>query len=136
SGLGLAGVTFGLATLMMEILKLFFNIPVFWLTPVFKEAGFGWATIVLVTCVQPAVFEELAFRGVIQSGVQKVVKNRDAVIVSAFMFMIIHLSFASAVHLFVMGLILGWLRLKSGSLYPCMVLHFFHNLFCVLTENP
>ncbi len=33
-----------------------------------------------------------------------------------------------------MGLCLGWLRVRSGSLYPCIAMHFTHNLLAILAE--
>jgi len=42
--------------------------------------------------------------------------------------MMIHLSVPSFPHLFLMGLALGYLRSRTGSLYAGMVLHFTHNL--------
>ncbi|NQT11773.1 MAG: CPBP family intramembrane metalloprotease, partial [Planctomycetes bacterium] len=59
---------------------------------------------------------------------------RDALIVSALMFMVLHVAVLSFPHLLLMGLVLGYLRMKSGSLYPCMVLHFTHNLLVILVE--
>ena len=33
-----------------------------------------------------------------------------------------------------LGIYLGWLRHRSGSLYPSMVAHFLHNAFVVTAE--
>jgi membrane protease YdiL (CAAX protease family) len=87
-----------------------------------------------MVAVQPAIFEELAFRGVILAGVQHVLSPMESVVVSALMFMIIHLAVPSFPHLFVLGLALGWLRVHTGSLYPGMLLHFTHNLLCIVFE--
>jgi membrane protease YdiL (CAAX protease family) len=95
--------------------------------------GFGWA--VLLVCVQPAVFEELAFRGIIQGSLDSVLGVRQSLFVTALMFGILHLSFVSLPHLFVMGLALGWLRMRTGSLLPGMALHFCHNFFAIAQET-
>jgi uncharacterized protein len=95
--------------------------------------GFGWA--VLLVCVQPAIFEELAFRGIIQGSLGRVLGEQQGLIVSALMFGILHLSIPSLPHLLVLGMILGWLRLRTNSLIPGMVLHFFHNFFVILSEQ-
>jgi uncharacterized protein len=98
-----------------------------------SDYGFGWA--VLAVCLQPALFEEIAFRGIIQGSLGRILAEREALIVSALMFGILHLSIPSLPHLLAMGLVLGWLRLKSKSLIPGMVLHFTHNFFVVVTEQ-
>ena len=95
-------------------------------------SGWGSVSLVLLFCVQPAIFEELAFRGVILAALAHVMKSREAVVVSALMFMTLHLMVFSFPHLLVMGVLYGWLRVRSGSLYPSMLAHFFHNLIWVL----
>jgi membrane protease YdiL (CAAX protease family) len=83
----------------------------------------------------PAVFEELAFRGVILTSLTRVMGSTEAGVVSAFMFMVLHLSVPSFPHLLLMGLALAYIRLKSGSVLPGMLLHFTHNLLCVVAEH-
>ena len=95
----------------------------------------GWPLVVALTCVQPAIFEELGFRGVILSALQPTLAPIEAVIVSALLFMTLHLTFGSFPHLLVMGLALGFLRVRTGSLLPGMLMHFTHNLLCVLLEQ-
>ena len=101
--------------------------------PVF-EAGHGWPTVLLTICLQPAIVEELAFRGVILAALGRILRPAEAVVVSSMMFMVLHLSVMSFPHLLLMGLALGLLRVRSGSLYPGMVLHYLHNLYCVVAE--
>jgi uncharacterized protein len=101
----------------------------------FLEDGYGYQWVVLLVCVQPAVIEELAFRGVIQSALSVPMGRIEAVVVTALMFAILHLSIPSLPHLAILGLALGWLRIKTGSLYPGMVMHFCHNLLVVLSER-
>ena len=85
--------------------------------------------------MQPAIFEELASRGVIFGALERVLAVREAIMVSALLFMIIHLAVLSFPHLLVLGLVLGYLRVRTGSLYPGMVLHFTHNLLVVMSES-
>jgi uncharacterized protein len=132
---GMAGITFFTASGALWVLHRTTAMPVTEYTPPFFRAGYGWGMIVLCICVQPAVFEELAFRGIILTGLQRVIAPVEAVLVSSLMFMILHLSIPSFPHLLVIGLALGFLRVRSGSLYPGMLLHFTHNLLCVVSER-
>jgi hypothetical protein len=100
----------------------------------YLDAGFGWPIIILSICAQPAVIEEMAFRGIIQSSLASMMKARDAILVSAVAFSIMHFSLIMFVPFVLLGCYLGWLRLKSGSLYPCMAAHFLHNLIVTLDE--
>ncbi len=81
------------------------------------------------------MIEELAFRGIIFGALRRVLEPMEAVLVSALMFMILHLAIASFPHLFAIGLLLGWLRMHTGSMYPGMLLHFLHNFLVVLSER-
>lgn len=99
------------------------------------SAGYGWFAVISAICIQPAIFEELAFRGVILSALGKALAASEAVIVSALFFMTLHLTIGSFPHLFLIGLGLGYLRIRTGSLVPGMLMHFTHNLLCVLAEQ-
>jgi len=100
----------------------------------FRAAGHGWPMLVLAVGVQPAVIEELAFRGLIFKSLGRILDGRETIVVTALMFAVLHLAVPSMPHLFVMGLALGWLRLRSGSLLPCILLHFCHNAAVLALE--
>lgn len=97
---------------------------------------YGWpvwsAYVVVSLC--PAVFEELAFRGVVQGGLEAVLSRRDAWLVQAGMFGVLHLApviFPSHV---LMGLYFGWVRLRTQSIYPSMLLHAAWNAAILFAE--
>lgn len=130
-----APITISLATFTIYMVVKLANVPTVPMVGPMMQAGYGWAGVILLVCVQPAIFEELAFRGVILSGLRRVLSDGEAIVVSALMFMIIHLSFFSFPHLVLLGLVAGYLRVRSKSLYPCMILHFLHNFLAVVTES-
>jgi len=92
-----------------------------------------WAMLVLFSAM-PAIFEELAFRGVIQSSLEHVFDAREAWIVQAALFGVLHILPVSFVSHFFMGLCFGYLRRRSGSLYPGMILHASWNAFALWGE--
>jgi uncharacterized protein len=94
----------------------------------FELAGMGMPIAVFFTCVMPGIWEEIAFRGLIQQRLKMILKPREALFLTSFLFAIIHCAPFSWPYLFVAGLFLGWLRQRSGSLIPGMVVHFVHNL--------
>jgi membrane protease YdiL (CAAX protease family) len=100
----------------------------------FLAEGYGWGTVVLMICVEPAVFEEMAFRGVIFSALRIILSPMETVFVTALLFMALHLSPGNFPHTLALGLTAGFLRLRTGSLLPGMLLHFAHNFMCVLQE--
>jgi membrane protease YdiL (CAAX protease family) len=42
-----------------------------------------------------------------------------------------HFSIVSFPYLFALGVLLGWTKWKTGSLYPSMLIHFLHNLVVI-----
>lgn len=82
---------------------------------------------ILAFCVLPGIFEEIAFRGVVlETGLQMTTPAR-AQLLTAALFAAVHLRLLAAPYLFLFGLILGLLRRRSGSLYPCILAHVVHN---------
>lgn len=127
--------TFLLATgLVQALISLLPGVEEILVSEPFLNAGYGWGVLLLVICFQPAIIEEIAFRGIILSDFQRVLSVREAIILSSLLFMVLHLAVLSFPHLLLMGLLLGWVRMKSKSLYPCMVFHFTHNLLVTLAE--
>lgn len=98
-------------------------------------AGWGWVILLLSIVAQPAVMEELAFRGVILGSLRKQLSLTEAAVVSSAMFAFLHLAVPSFPHLLILGLLLAFLTIKSGSIYPAMLLHACHNALVVLTEQ-
>lgn len=132
---GMSIITFGLASGVCWLIDHFTGMVGDGYSAAFEHDGYPFIVVVLSVCVQPAVFEELAFRGVILSSLQRVMENREAVLVSALMFAFLHLSVLSIVHLAIIGLALAYLRVRTGSLYPGMLMHFCHNFLVIVVER-
>jgi membrane protease YdiL (CAAX protease family) len=130
-----AVATFTIATAAIDGLTKLVNLQCETYSAPFLASGFGWPTIILVICIQPAIIEELAFRGVIHASLERVLGANETILVTSLMFMIIHLSVPSFPHLLIIGLALGYIRHRCGSIYPGMLLHFLHNLFVVMSEK-
>lgn len=99
------------------------GVPVFHIATKFKQFDWPiWSMFFLVSAM-PAIFEELAFRGVIQSALERVLGEREAWIIQAALFSVLHLLPMMFLSHFAMGLCLGYMRRQSKSLYPGMILH-------------
>jgi len=91
------------------------------------EIGLGaWGNFVVI-CLLPAITEEIAFRGLIQHWLQTAIKPWRAMVLASALFTGIHLTVLGAPYLFLVGMVLGWVKWKTGSLYPSMVIHLLHN---------
>jgi uncharacterized protein len=94
--------------------------------------GYSLLAVTVLYAVFPAVTEEIAFRGLLQHWLSAAIRPWRAVLLASALFMVMHFSLASAPYLFAVGLLLGWARWKTGSLYPPMLLHFLHNFIVVV----
>lgn len=93
-----------------------------------------WGLIVLLlsAAVTPAICEELLFRGLILPSMEGL-GRRAAVVFSGLLFALLHAEFeALPVHILI-GLILGMLCLRTGSLMAPMLYHFVHNATLMIT---
>jgi membrane protease YdiL (CAAX protease family) len=92
----------------------------------------GSAMLLAVMAVAPALFEELAFRGLLQGRLTALMGRFTGIIVTAALFALAHgISAGSPIHLG-LGVYLGFLRDRSGSLLPGMAVHGFYNGSMVL----
>lgn len=83
--------------------------------------------MLLVIAVMPAICEELAFRGFILSGLRHTGHKWRAIALSSFFFGIVHGVLQQSIVACVVGLLIGYLAVQTGSLLPGMVYHVIHN---------
>jgi hypothetical protein len=81
----------------------------------------------------PAVCEELAFRGFILTGLARRFRPWTAIFLSSFLFALYQMTVFQFVPHFVLGLILGFLTLRTGSVFPAMVFHLVYNCLIIST---
>jgi len=91
------------------------------------ESNLGYWGVVLLIAIMPAVTEEIAFRGLLQTWLSVAVRPWKAVVFAAALFAALHCSILSAPYLFAVGLLLGWVRKETGGVIPCILLHGLHN---------
>jgi len=91
-----------------------------------------WWQAVLVIALVPALCEELAFRGFILSGFRKFRSPWRAIVLSAVFFGLSHGFLQQSLIACVLGLLIGWLAVRTGSLLPGMLFHLTHNAAAVL----
>ena len=89
------------------------------------------------------IWEEVFFRGIILVLFMRMVSQRKAVLLSAFLFAVVHLNpmsisldgIVDVISIFFMGLFFIYLALKTGSLLPGIIFHYVHDIFVLLVQN-
>jgi membrane protease YdiL (CAAX protease family) len=92
----------------------------------FKSDLGVWGGILRVVILAPIV-EELIFRGIIFSGFQRIYPAFWAIFFSALLFALFHLNPWQLGPTFLLGLLLGFVRLRTGSLLVSIFTHALHN---------
>ncbi len=94
-----------------------------------------WPVLLLIGCIQPAIVEEIFFRHLAMKAMLEVVTPTQALLITSLMFALAHLGQPLSLPVLgLIGLVLGYLRLASGSLVLPIIFHFLHNL-AVLAWN-
>ena len=94
------------------------------------------ASQIISAVVMAPILEEILFRGFIQSILTRKLGNYSAILITATLFMLIHLRYYGNLYalssVFTVGLITGYLKYRTKSLQAGMFTHFFLNLLSVL----
>ena len=77
------------------------------------------------------LYEEVLFRGFLLGGLLYFVKGWGSIVISAVVFALAH-ELQAMIPIFSLGLLLGYLRERTGSIWPAVAIHAFHNTLMVL----
>lgn len=106
-----------------QVTEMFLNVSTVW----------GFLLNILMIGILPAIGEEFLFRGTLQPLFHTWTKNiHVAVIISAFLFSAIHIQFYGFIPRFLMGVLLGYSFVWSGSLWVPVFIHFVNNSAAVI----
>ena len=93
--------------------------------------GLGFLGVLLVVAVAPAVFEEIMFRGILFGGLKSFGKMGSVLLCGA-LFALYHQNPAQTLYQFCCGAAFALIALRSGSVLPTVLSHFFNNAFILL----
>lgn len=85
-----------------------------------------WLLLIEVALV-PALFEEFMFRGFLLNILKRAWGPTLAIIASGVLFGLYHVRFSQLIPLSFLGVMLGVLAWRSGTIYPAMIAHFANN---------
>ena len=143
-----------LVTVVMTFASMFaFDLPNYWnmqltnkssilaqfyelFTEIMKQMTGGplWSSFLVVAIFAP-IFEEWLCRGMVLRGLLTKMKPGWAIVISALFFAVIHANPWQALNAFLIGLMMGYVYYKTGSLILTMVIHFVNNGTSVFLSN-
>lgn len=95
----------------------------------------SWGTFflsVFVLAILPAIGEELIFRGIILNGLRTRFNDIASMFISAILFALMHQNLQQLIYPFLLGSIMAWAVVRSGSLISSVIIHFTNNFLVVL----
>lgn len=95
------------------------------------RGGYALVLMFISTAIIPAFVEELLFRGVILSNIRPYSEG-GAILISALLFGLMHQTPFQLFYATAIGVILGIIRVKTGSIWTGILVHFFNNFLSVL----
>ena len=143
-----------LVTVVMTFASMFaFDLPNYWnmqltnkssilaqfyemMMEVMKQMTGGpfWSSFLVVAIFAP-IFEEWLCRGMVLRGLLTKMKPVWAIVISALFFAVIHGNPWQALNAFLIGVLMGYVYYKTGSLILTMIIHFVNNGTAVILSN-
>ncbi len=96
------------------------------------ESPGGLLVLLLLIAVSPAICEELLFRGALVSGLRQWLRPWAVVVVVGLLFGLFHISIFRILPTALLGMLLTYFVLRSGSLYPAILIHLLNNGLAVM----
>ncbi len=97
--------------------------------------GIGILLTLQALAVVTPFSEELLFRGFALRGMIRSIGPGPAVVATALLFSVLHLRPEVMIPIFITGLALGLLHVKTGSLWPCIAVHAAQNALALLATR-
>ncbi len=93
---------------------------------------FGTVLVIISTAVVPPLVEELGTRGIMM-GLLKKFGDGFSIVCTAAIFGLMHGNFEQIPFAFCVGLLLGYARIKTGSIWTCITIHAINNLVAIIS---
>jgi membrane protease YdiL (CAAX protease family) len=97
--------------------------------------GVGFLGVLVVVALLPAVFEEIFFRGFLLNGIKSAFGETVSVLLCGAFFALYHQNPAQTLYQFCCGVAFAFVAIRSGSILPTVLAHFFNNAFIITLEK-
>lgn len=100
----------------------------------FREVSINPVYFLLSVGILAPLKEEFLYRGIIFNGLCKKYPYGLAIIISSLMFGAAHFNFPQGINAFFMGVIIAYIYYYTRSIYLCIFMHMFNNIFVTLVS--
>jgi uncharacterized protein len=92
----------------------------------------GLPFMLFALAIVPAICEEVLFRGYVQRKAERRFGIATAIILTGVIFGLYHLRFTQLIPLSVLGIYIGYVLWRTGSIWPAIVVHFANNALLII----
>lgn len=96
------------------------------------ESASAFIRALIVGAVVPAISEESLFRGFLQGSLEQKLRPLTAILISGFIFGMIHFNPIDMIPLIIIGIFLGFLAYASKNILLPIIIHFLNNAFAIV----
>jgi len=135
----------GYAAIMIIAFRLIFdNSLTFWVNSIsmpkfineaFDELAVSPIVLIFSVIIVAPIYEEIIFRGILLKGMSKKINPIIALVVSALFFAIAHMNIPQGINAFILGLAVGFIYLKTDSIYLSIFAHSLNNVLAVSVSS-
>lgn len=135
----------GYAAIMIIAFRLIFdNSLTFWVNSIsmpkfineaFDELAVSPIVLIFSVIIVAPIYEEIIFRGILLKGMSKKINPTIALVVSALFFAIAHMNIPQGINAFILGLTVGFIYLKTESIYLSIFAHSLNNVLALSVSS-
>lgn len=133
-----------IALMILAFRLVFDNSLTFWVSKIsmpdfingaFEDLSVSPIILILSAAVIAPIYEEIIFRGIILKGMAKKINPNIAIVVSAFLFALAHLNIPQGINAFLLGLVVGFIYLRTESIYLSIFAHIVNNILALSVSS-
>ena len=98
------------------------------------DAGYMIPLAIMIGAT-PGICEELLFRGYVQTRLTQRLGGLIGIFITSIVFAAFHMDLVHSIAVFAIGVWLGWICHRSGSIFPAMLAHFVNNAVSVIAVS-
>lgn len=99
----------------------------------FEELAESPIILIFSVSVVAPIFEEIIFRGIILNGMFRKLNSKViAIIISSLLFALMHMNLVQGINAFLLGILLGYIYLKTKSIHLSIFAHFINNTIGIM----
>lgn len=101
----------------------------------FLELSVSPIILILSLVVVAPIYEEIIFRGILLKGMANKINPKIALVISALFFAVVHLNIPQGINAFLLGMVIGFIYLRTGSIYLSIFAHLTNNFLAITVSS-